>query len=163
MSAEPEVVRTNFTGKSEYEAYLDQVIEHAQHELRVFDQRLEVSFNSPARYEALRHFLLASRRNRLRMVVHDAARMERACPRMMHLLRDFGHAVVLHETQPQAKGIYDPFVVADELHAVRRFHFDDLRGLFTMNDPIEAHTLVERFEQIWEASAPTASATTLGL
>lgn len=163
MSTEPEVVHTNFTGKTEYEEYLDQVIAHAQHDLRVFDHNLESSFNSPARHEALRHFLLASRRNRMRVVVHDASRIERNCPRMVQLLRNFSHAVVLHETQPQAKGIYDPFVVADELHAVRRFHFDDLRGLFTLNDPIEAHTLVERFEEIWEASTPAASVTTLGL
>jgi len=89
--------------------------------------------------------------------------MERSCPRMIQLLRTFSHAVAIHETQTQAKGVYDPFVVADEMNSVRRFHFNDLRGLFARNDPIEAHTLAERFEEIWEASAPAVTANTIGL
>jgi hypothetical protein len=35
-----------------------------------------------------------------------------------------------------------------------------LRGL---DDPIGARALIERFEEIWEASSPAVSATTLGL
>ena len=163
VSEDSAVVKTNFTGRKDFEAYVDEVIALAQHELRVFDQRLEADFNSSARHDALRRFLLASRRNRLRIVVHDVASIERNCPRMMQLLRNFSHAMAIHQTQPQAKGVYDPFVIADEAHSVRRFHFDDLRGLFARNDPIEAHTLVERFEEIWEASTPAVSATTLGL
>jgi hypothetical protein len=71
--------------------------------------------------------------------------------------------VTIHETQQQAKGVYDPFVVADETHSVRRFHFEDLRGLLAKDDPIEASTLAERFEEIWEASTPAVTANTLGL
>ena len=161
MSDAPEKV--NFTSKNTYEEYVDEVIGLAKHELRVFEQNLGPSYNASARHEALRTFLLASRRNRVRIVVHEAAPMERSCPRMIQLLRNFSHAVAIHETQPQAKGVYDPFVVADEMHSIRRFHFNDLRGLFAKNDPIEAHTLVERFEEIWEASTPAVSANTIGL
>ena len=156
-------VKTNFTSNKQYEEFVDEVIALAQHELRIFEKELGLGYNASARHEALRRFLLASRRNRIRIVVHNAASIERNCPRMMQLLRSFSHATAIHETQPQAKSVYDPFVVADELHSVRRFHFNDLRGLFARNDPIEAHTLVERFEEIWEASAPAASASTLGL
>jgi len=155
--------KTNFTSRNQYEDYVDEVIGLAKHELRVFEQSLGPSYNASARHDALRSFLLASRRNRVRVVVHEATSMERQCPRMIQLLRTFSHAVAIHETQPQAKGVYDPFVVADEMHSVRRFHFNDLRGLFARNDPIEAHTLVERFEEIWEASAPAVTANTIGL
>jgi hypothetical protein len=155
--------KTNFTSRNQYEEYVNEVIGLAKHELRIFEKELGASYNASARYAAFRHFLLASRRNRIRIVVHNTGSMERNSPRMLQLLRDFSHAVSIHETQPQAKGVYDPFVVADEQHSVRRFHFNDLRGLFAKNDPIEAHTLVERFEEIWEASAPAATANTLGL
>ena len=49
------------------------------------------------------------------------------------------------------------------MHSVRRFHFNDLRGLYARDDPIEAHTLAERFEEIWEASGPALAPTTIGL
>lgn len=155
--------KTNFTSKMQYDGFVDEVITLAQHDVRIFEQRLGTSYNASARHEALRQFLLASRRNRVRIVVHDASTIGRFCPRMEQLMRSFSHAVSIHETQLQAKGVYDPFVVADETHSVRRFHFDDLRGLFAKDDPIEAHTLVERFEEIWEASAPAVTANTLGL
>lgn len=163
MSEEKSPLQTNFTGKAEYEEFVDEVITLAQHELRIFDQRLGTAFNSPVRHDALRHFLLSSRLNKLRIVVHNTATIERDCPRMLELLRTFNHAMAIHETQPQAKSVYDPFVVADEAHSVRRFHFDDLRGLYARDDPIEAHTLVERFEEIWEASEATVPPTTIGL
>ena len=155
--------RTNFTSRNQYEEYVNEVIGLAQHELRIFEKELGTSYNNPERHSAFRAFLRASRRNCIKIVVHHAASMERNCPRMAQLLRDFSHAVSIHETQPQAKHVYDPFVVADQQNSVRRFHFNDLRGLFARNDPIEAHTLFERFEEIWEASAPAVTANTLGL
>ncbi len=163
MSEEKSPVQTNFTGKDAYEDFIDEVITLAQYELRIFEQQLGIAYNSRARHDALRHFLLSSQRSRLRIIVHDVATIEGDCPRMLELLRTFTHAVAIHETQPQAKSVYDPFVVADESHSVRRFHFDNLRGLYARDDPIEAHTLVERFEEIWEASAPAVNATTIGL
>ncbi len=155
--------KTNFTSRNQYEEYVNEVISSAQYELRIFEKELGASYNTSTRHSAFRSFLLASRRSRIRIIVHDTVSMERSCPRMVQLLRDFSHAVAIHETQPQAKGVYDPFVVADEKNSVRRFHFNDLRGLFARNDPVEAHTLVERFEEIWEASAPAVAANTLGL
>ncbi len=163
MSNDKSPSQTKFTGNTEYQDYVDEVISLAQYEIRIFDQQLEKAFNSPERYDALRHFLLSSRRNRLRIAVHDASKMERDCPRMLELLRSFNHAMTIHETMPEAKNVYDLFVIADETHSVRRFHFNDLRGLYARDDPIEAHTLVERFEEIWEASAPAVAPTTIGL
>ncbi|NIO39730.1 MAG: hypothetical protein GTO41_05765 [Burkholderiales bacterium] len=163
MSNEPVREKTNFTSKLQYEEFVNEVITLAKHEVRIFEQQLGTSYNASARHEAFRQFLLASRRNKVRIVVHDAATIDRFCPRMKLLLRTFNHAVTIHETQTQAKGVYDPFVIADEMHSVRRFHFDDLRGLFAKNDPIEASTLVERFEEIWEVSIPAVTVNTLGL
>jgi hypothetical protein len=163
VSEQPVPDKTNFTSKLQYDEFVDEVIRLAKHELRIFDNELGSSYNATARHDALRQFLLASRRNRVRIVVHDAAKIDRFCPRMKLLMRSFSHAVTIHETQQQAKGVYDPFVVADDAHSVRRFHFEDLRGLFAKDDPIEASTLAERFEEIWEASTPAVTVNTLGL
>lgn len=150
-------------GLREYEGAVDEVIGRANSSLRVFDHTLSSAFNTPQRHDALRQFLLATRRNTLRIVVHDAQHLDRNCPRLLLLLRQLGHAIYIHETHPRAKGIYDPFVIADDRHYARRFHFDSKKGLLGQDDPIGARTLIDHFEEIWEASFPALSATTLGL
>ena len=108
-------------------------------------------------------FLLRSRTNRL---VHRRARCIGAGPRLP--TSDQPPAAVprchrINETEPQAKGVYDPFALADERDYVHRFHYDDSRGLLALDDPQGALGLSERFQELWEASYPAASATTLGL
>lgn len=155
---------STLNGISEFERALDEVIQSAKHELRVFDTTLSKGFNSSLRTDALRNFLLASRRNRLRIVVHEPGHLDRNCPRLLQLLRgSVGHVISINETHPPAKLIYDPFTIADDQNFVRRFHFDEMRGLLAMGDPIGASSLIDRFEEIWEASSPAVTGTTLGL
>lgn len=163
MAEEPTPEHRRLQGQREFEAALDEVIARAKNELRIFDFTLGTGFNSSARCDAIRAFLSAARRNRLRIVVHEPGPLDRNCPRLLGLLRGFSHAISIHETRQQAKSVYDPFTVADDRDFVRRFHFDEMRGLFALDDPIGAHTLIERFEEIWDASEPAISATTLGL
>lgn len=163
MAEDSSPVHRPLNGPSEYETALDEVIAKAVTVLRVFDHTLSAAYNSAQRFEALRRFLLASRRNSLRIVVHEPSHLDRNCPRLLMLLRQFGHAISIHETHPAAKSVYDPFAIADDRCFVHRFHFEEMRGLSGMDDPIGARALIERFEEIWEASSPAVSATTLGL
>ena len=78
-------------------------------------------------------------------------------------MRRFSHAVAIHETEPHAKGVYDPFAMADERDHLHRFHYDDSRALLVLDDPAGRTRLAQRFEELWAASAPAVSATTLGL
>jgi hypothetical protein len=152
-----------FEGLREYEAVIDRLIPKAERTIRIFDRALSRAYNSPQRHEALRHFLQASRTNRLLIVVHDAGPIVRDCPRMMELLRQFGPAVRIHETLRVAKHVYDPFVVFDTIHYVHRFHYDHLRAAESNNDLAGAQILLDRFAEIWEASAQAVSASTGGL
>lgn len=163
MANEPTPKHTQIFGNAEYEAAIDAILANASAKIRIFDQALGREYNSPARSDALRRFLLASRRNTLQIVVHDTATMDRNCPRILNLLRTYGHAISINETHPTAKLVYDPFVVVDERCFVHRFHFDEMRGLAGMHDPIGTNTFIERFSEIWEASSPAVFATTLGL
>ena len=149
------------------EAYceaIDILIEMARQRLRIFDYNLEDGgYSTLRRYDLLRAFLLRNRRNRLEIILHDTDFLIRFCPRILSLLKQFSHAVSIMETTPQAKGIYDPFAVADQAFYVHRFHYDAPRALLALNDVGGGHTLIKRFEEIREASAPAISATTLGL
>jgi hypothetical protein len=159
----PNAQYRRFEGMREYEELIDGLIPHTQSVIRVFDRALSRSWNSPQRHEALRRFLLASRVNRLYIVVHDAEPIERECPRVMDLVRQFSAAVRIHETLTPARHVYDPFVVFDASHYVHRFHYRYLRAAHGANDLIGAQQLLDRFAEIWEASAHAVSAGTSGL
>lgn len=163
MSQDIPPERRKLEGNVEYEEALDTLFARPGRQLRIFDRQLGRGYNSAHRCDLLRHFLLAGRTRQMQIVLHDAANLQRDCPRLILLLRQFSHAISIHETEPQAKGVYDPFAVMDERDYVHRFHYDDTRALLGLDDPQDAHTFVQRFEEIWEASAPAVSATTLGL
>lgn len=149
---------------AEYEAAINTVIGQAHNVMRIFDYNAEGSgYNSPERSRLLQDFLLASRANRLYIVLHDLDYLLSNCPRMTNLMRQFNHAVSVHQTTAQAKDIYDPFIIADNAHYVHRFHYDDPRALLALNDVAGATVLRNRFAEIWETSAPAAFTTTLGL
>jgi hypothetical protein len=147
----------------EYESLLDDFIPQTQRAIRVFDRSLSPSWNTPARFEALRQFLLANRSNRLLIVVHDPEPVLRERPRMIELVQQFGTAVRIHSTQAAAKHLYDPFVVFDANHYLHRFHYRFLRAAQGTNDLVGAQQLLDRFSEIWEASVLSVSAGKSGL
>jgi hypothetical protein len=155
---------TQFDGAADYVAALDTVCSMAQHTLNIFEDNYEdIGFNSEARYNALRRFLLSSQNNRLNLLAHNPQPLIRYCPRMMMLLRQFGHSMFIYQTPQTLLNVTEPFAVADNAHYVRRYHFDDTRGLLARNDPEEARRLNSQFQEMWASSHPCASATTLGL
>ncbi|MCC6532681.1 MAG: hypothetical protein IT531_09045 [Burkholderiales bacterium] len=151
------------SGVKDYAAALDGVLALALGRIRIFDRALGLDYNAPARIETLRAFLLANRANRIAIVVHEPERIRTRCPRLVTLQRQFSYAVSIHRTLSLARNVYDPFCVVDGSHYVRRFHFDSLRGVLVRNDADGAAELVRRFGEIWEASQPAVTATTLGL
>ena len=150
-------------GRRAYEQALDELIANALHTVRIFDRNIGPGFNSPQRYELLRRLLLARRANRVCFVLHETANIVCDCPRLITLLRQFSHGVSIRQTLPEARGVYDPFAVADDTRFVRRFHYDGRRGIATVGDLAATNLLLKRYEEIWQASAPALAATTIGL
>lgn len=150
-------------GATACEKALDELIANAAHTVRIFDKNIGRGFNSPQRYELLRQLLLARRTNRVYIVLHETANIARDCPRLILLLRQFSHAVSIHQTLPDARRVYDPFAVADDARFVHRFHYDNVRGVATIGDVAATGLLLKRYEEIWQASAPAVAATTIGL
>ena len=159
----PNAEYRRFESMREYEAVIDAFIPQTQRIIRVFEKTLGREWNSPERHEALRQFLLANRKNRLLVVIHEAEPVPRSCPRMVELVRQFGSAVRIHETLVAAKQVYDPFVVFDAIHYVHRFHYRFLRAAQGTNDVLGAQQLIDRHAELWDASALAISAGTSGL
>ncbi|HUX63908.1 hypothetical protein [Sulfuricella sp.] len=160
----PVLLHRQLNSTADYTEALDVLIGLARHRLRIFDYNLDDGgYTTLHRYELLRTFLLASRSNRLEIVLHDIDYLTRFCPRILSLFKQFSHAITIQETTPQAKSIYDPFAIADEACFLHRFHYDNPRALLALHDIEGSHVLIKRFEEIWAASVLAIAATTLGL
>lgn len=147
---------TRLDGAAGYVAALDTLCRLARHKLYLFDKDFDgAGYNSEARYATLRGFLLANPANRLFVLAHDAGYLATRCPRMMTLLHQFGTAMSVCQTPKNLRYISEPFAVADEENYVRRFHFDDTRGILALHDPENARALQSRFLEMWAASHPT--------
>jgi len=146
-----------------YEDALDELLANATRTVRIFDRVLGKGFNSPRRYDLLRELLRASRTNRVYVALHETANIVRDCPRLIMLLKQFSHGLFIYQTLPAARRVYDPFAVADDTRFVHRFHHTDMRGVATVGDVAATQLLMKRFDEIWQASAPAVSATTIGL
>lgn len=147
-----------------FQAAVDRLLEQPGRELRVFDpDGTALRLNDPARVERLERFLLASRTRRLYLVVHNTDHLTRHCPRLLGLLRRFSHAVQINRTQEEIREVQDAFLLLDSLHYVRRPVAAMFRGSIGLGDENEGQALRGRFTEIWTASYPAVSSTTIGL
>ena len=152
------------SGLSQSQAAIDEVLGAAQRALCIFDINLELrGFNSPQRAERLRELLVRGRAHRLRIALHETDQLERDCPRLLALLRQFPMSIEIHRTLAQARQARDPFVVADDHSVWHQLHFEQPRAIVALHSPPDAMPIAQRFEEIWDLSEPAVSATTLGL
>jgi len=152
------------SGITESLAAIDEVIREAQRTIRVFDISLSNrGFNSPTLTEHLRAFLVRGRAHRLLIALHETELLQRECPRLLVLLRQFPMSIEIHRTIAQARNAADPFVVADDHSVWHQLHFEQPRAIVSIHSPADALPILQRFDEIWELSEPAVSATTLGL
>ena len=151
-------------GSADCIAALGTICGIAKHSLSVFERDfVNIGFNNAARVEVLRGFLLANPNNRLQILAQDTLPMSQYCPRLMTLLRQFGHSMFIYQTPRTLQHLTAPFAVADAAHFVRRFHFDSKQGILGSNDGESARLLGSRFLEMWSASRPSAATSTFTL
>ena len=160
----PEPVYRQISGIAESLAAIDEVIAAAERTIRIFDVSLSGrGFNSPARAEKLRQLLVRSRSHRILIALHETDPLERECPRLLMLLRQFPMSIEIHRTLGQAREARDPFVLGDDHSVWHQLHVEQPRAIVALHSPADATPISQRFDEIWELSEPAVSATTLGL
>jgi hypothetical protein len=159
-----EPIYERFETADGFHAAVDRLLEQPGRELRVFDpDGAALRLNDSARIATLERFLHASRTRRLYLVLHDVEQLTRHCPRMMALLGRFAHAIQVNRTHEEIREIQDSFLVLDAQHYVRRPVASFFRGAMGLGDETEGLAMRSRFMEIWGASFPAVSSTTLGL
>ena len=160
----PKTEYQRFENEGEFQLALDRFLEQPGRELRLFDSDLSsLRLNSPARIAQLERFLRGSRTRRIYIVVHETDYMTRQCPRMMGLLKLFTHAIQINRTHEEIRSLQDAFLVLDARHYLRRPVAEHFRGAIGLHDETEALAMRSRFQEIWSASYPGVSSTTVGL
>ena len=160
----PQIEYQRFEGEADFQAALDRFLEQSGRELRLFDPDLKgLRLNSPARIAQFDKFLRGSRTRKIYIVVHDTDHLTRQCPRMLALLGRFSHAVQINRTHEEIRHLQDSFLVLDSQHYVRRPVASFYRGAMGLGDDVEGLAMRSRFMEIWEASYPGVSFTTVGL
>ncbi len=160
----PKAEYRRFVGEAEFQQAVELLLGTAGRELRIFDPDAQgLRLNSPARIEALERFLQASRTRRIYIALHEPGHLQRHCPRMMSLLGRYAHAIHVNRTHEEIRNVQDAFLVLDASHYVRRPASEFFRGAIGLNDETEALAMRSRFLEIWGASYPAVSSTTVGL
>jgi hypothetical protein len=159
-----EAVYESFDTDAGFQAAVERLLAEPGRELRIFDpDGAGLRLNDAARVGALERFLRTSRTRRLYIVVHDPQRLQRDCPRMMALVARYGHAIQINRTHDEIRELQDAFLVLDSVHYVRRPVAALSRGAIGLRDETEALAMRARFNEIWTASYPAVSGTTIGL
>src|SRR3954471_7804716 len=159
-----DAVYEQFDTSEGFQFAVERLLQQAGRELRIFDpDGAALRLNDPARIGLVTSFLQASRTRRLYIVLHDPQYVQRQCPRMMSLLARYGHAIQIHRTQDEIRELQDAFMVLDSVHYVRRPVATFFRGAIGLADENEALAMRARFSEIWAASSPAVSSTTVGL
>ena len=157
-------VYERFDTNEGFQASVERLLEQPGRELRVFDpDGASLRLNDPGRVERIEQFLLASRTRRLYLVVHSTEHLTRQCPRLLTLLRRFSHAMQINRTHEEIREVQDAFLLVDSVHYVRRPVAALFRGAMGLGDENEGQALRGRFGEIWAASYPAVSSTTIGL
>ncbi|MEX5746853.1 hypothetical protein [Massilia sp. X63] len=157
-----EPIVTRFDTRLAFEAQVRACLAAARSRLDLFDPDFAVFPLGASDVEAaLRAFL--GRGGVLRLAMHTPAHIERHYPRLLRLLRDYSHGAECRATPKGLRQLTDSFCIADDLHVVRRFHSDHMRGEAAFATPGAVDLPRHRFDAIWEESILTLSSTRTGL
>jgi hypothetical protein len=142
----------------------DTLLAGCRHVLRLYDRDLALfEFDDPARHAALRAFCVAGGGRRVEVLLDDVDHVARAHPRLMQLVRDFGHVLRIRQSDPHMPRPDEAFVLADRLGVLLRADKSMLRASLYAEDAAVAAPLHQSFDAMWQRSPLQVSATTLGL
>ena len=152
------------TNWSDHDNSLQKVLLLATRALRIFDEDLtRLGLEKPENAFFLRRFLASDQRNTLTIVIRNADPVRRNSPRLLKLLSDFPNTMAIHESTPQLAALNDAMVLADNAHALIRFHKDHVRSKILIDNTDECRPYLLRFEEIMKEGGTPISAMTLGL
>lgn len=152
------------TSWADHDCGLQKVLLLATRSIRIFDADLaRLGLERQENAFFLRRFLTAAPQNTLQIVLRNVEPLRRTSPRLFKLLEDFPQTMQVRECAPQLAALTDAMLLADERHALIRFHEDHARSRAIVDNSDACRPYLLRFEEILREGGMPISATTLGL
>jgi hypothetical protein len=151
-----------FASHQEFGVHLRACIGQSVASLHMFDPDFAVFPLGASDVDALLRVFL-KRGGHLRVAMHRSEHIERNYPRFLRLLQDYSHRIECRVTGRNLHQLTDSFCIGDDLHIVRRFHSEHMRGEAAFKMPQSTEISAERFRGIWAESLPGLHASTTGL
>jgi len=153
-----------FETPSEFLAAFDELLASTHRQLRLYDHDLSlIEIDHAPRHAALRALCVAGGGRRVELLLDDISLVARRHPRLMQLVRDFGHVLEIRQADPNAPRPDQAFVLADRHGVLLRADKAAVHGTLHLDDAGNAVLLNQNFEGMWQRSPASVSATTLGL
>ena len=149
---------------AEFRDAFDALLATTHRQLRVYDHDLELlDIDHAPRHAALRSLCVAGGGRRIELLFDDIGLVARKHPRLMQLVRDFGHVLEIRQADPGAPRPEQAFALADRNGVLLRADKAAVHGTLHLDDARDAVLLNQDFEGMWQRSPASVSATTLGL
>ena len=153
-----------FETPTEFRAAFDTLLASTQRQLRLYDHDLGLfDIDHAPRHAALRAQCVAGGGRRIELLLDDISHVARNHPRLIQLVRDFGHVLEIRQADPDAPRPDQAFVLADRHGALIRADKTAVHGTLHLDDARDAVLLSQNFEGMWQRAQAHVSATTLGL
>jgi len=153
-----------FETPAEFRAAFDDLLDSTQRQLRLYDHDLGLlEIDQLPRHSRLRALCLAGGGRRIELLLDDIRHVARDCPRLMQLVRDFGHVIEIRQADPNMPRPDQAFALADRHGALVRADKSALHGTLHLDDAHSAIRLHQEFEGMWQRAQASVTATTLGL
>lgn len=153
-----------FETPSEYRTAFDTLLSHTQRQIRLYDHDLSLfDIDQQPRHASLRALCVADGGRRIELLLDDIQHVARNHPRLMQLVRDFGHVIEIRQADPVAPRPDQAFVLVDRQGVLLRADKTAVHGTLHLDDPHTAVALNHDFEAMWQRSQTSVTATTLGL
>lgn len=153
-----------FETPGEYRSAFDALLAGTQRQLRVYDHDLGlIGIDDAPRHACLRALCVAGGGRRIELLLDDIGSVARRHPRLMQLVRDFGHVLEIRQADPDAPRPDEAFALADRHGVLLRADKAATQGTLHLDNARDAMPLHQQFESMWQRSPAGVSATTLGL
>ncbi len=153
-----------FETPAEFRAAFDALLDSTQRQLRVYDQNLSLfDIDQLPRHNRLRTICVAGSGRRIELLLDEIHHVARDCPRLMQLVRDFGHVIEIRQADQNMPRPDQVFALADRHGALVRADKSALHGTLHLDDAHSTILLHQEFEGMWQRAQAGVTATTLGL
>jgi hypothetical protein len=153
-----------FETPAELRAAFDALLAASHRQLRLYDRDLHLyELDHAPRHAALRAFCVAGGGRSIELLLDDLGHLARDHPRLVQLVRDFGHVLSIRQADPAAPRPDQAFVVGDRHGVLLRADKATIHGTCHADDAARAAPLLQEFEAMWQRAPAQLSATTLGL